>query len=70
MTNLTSGVKFGHRETDAILLLVHSYDHLLFCDGSEWDSDVWAKSLRTLRDAKFKVSMAAVLALPGMGSDV
>ena len=64
--SLTSGVKFNPRETDAILMLLHAYQHLLFADGSEWDTEPWAKALRTLRKAKFQVQIEAICAVPGM----
>jgi len=71
--SLTSGVKFGHRETDAILMLLHALDHVLFqpeqCGFAQpWtdnDSLVWGQTQQTLRRASFRVRMDAVLAITG-----
>jgi hypothetical protein len=65
MPSLTSGVKWERQ--DGLLTLLHAYDHILFAKVGDFDVDVWARTLRTLDDAKFNVRMAYVLAVPGMG---
>ena len=65
--SLTQGIKWPERTADGILKLAHVYDAVLFAPAGTWSDDVWARSLRTLTDARWRVLEAAIHDCVGRG---
>lgn len=64
--SLTTGIIWEQKTQDAILLLTHAHDHVLFAHEFIGEAEVWTETLKTLSNAKFEVRMDALMSVPGM----